>query len=110
MKIRHFFLFIALTAALLFSSCGLVESVQPVGDCAAGKGSLRLENNQNYSINVYIDGVNFGTLQPSASKIYALAPGKYAVESKNASTRAVACSVGYVTIKECDVRSLSCGK
>lgn len=73
-----------------------------------GMGTLKLTNNSQRTVQrIMVDGVNYGSLDPSESKEYSLAPGQHDFQQVGISG-GTGCSAAKVTIVECKTSGFSC--
>lgn len=75
----------------------------------SGKGTLKLTNDSHSTVQrAMVDGVNYGSLDPGASKDISLAAGSHDWQLVGISGGS-GCSAAKVTIIECQTSSFSCG-
>ncbi len=98
------YVFVMILVSLSFTT----PSCDPLKIDCDGMGTLQLTNKSLNTVQkVMIDGVNYGTLDPSEKKDFKLAPGQHVFQQVGISN-GVGCSVAYVIIIECETSGFSC--
>lgn len=93
-------LILCLIGSLNLSSCKKT--------CNNGMGTLELTNKSLNTVQkLMVDGVNYGTIDPSESKEITLAAGEHEFQQVGISGGS-GCSAGKVIIVECETSGFSC--
>lgn len=108
MKTLHSMIALLCISALFTACCpnGDCEEIEPDEDCN-GKGYVVLTNYSNSRLHrVFINNVNYGTLDPGESKEFSLTEGAYTIEQQGVGGGG--CSSFQVSVVECSRQGFSC--